>query len=212
MSITFCILLEDNRNIRRNFLNYARDLLRYFVSKCRDLYGSTLTVYNVHNLVHILQDVDNFNVSLDKIFSFPFENYLQVLKKFVKKSQNPLAQVVKRVSELERFAMNGADFKNLDTAIATRETDSWFLLSSGKFAQILNINQNSYDCRVTSNTSTKNLSIDPCDSKMINVVYIRNLNDASRRREIQKKYVLHKVVCLPYKDGFAITSFLHNIC
>ena len=60
---------------------------------------------------------------------------------FVMKSQNPLAQVVKRVSELERFEMNGTDFKNLDTVITTREKDSWFLLSLGKFAQILNISQ-----------------------------------------------------------------------
>ena len=74
--IAFRISLEDNKKIRRNFLNYTRDLLRCFASKCRDLYGSTFTLYNVHNLVHIWQDVDNFNVSLNKISSFPFENYL----------------------------------------------------------------------------------------------------------------------------------------
>ena len=170
LSIAFRTVREDNRNIRRTFRNYPRDLLIYFVSKCKDLYGNTFTVYNVHNLVLIWKDVDNFNVSLDKVSSFPFENHLQVLKKFVRKSQNPLAQVVKRVSELERFAMNGADFKNLDTVIATREKDSWFLFASGKFDQMLKINQNSYHCRVISNTSTKNLFIDPCDSKMINVV------------------------------------------
>ena len=78
----------------------------------------------------------------------------------MRKSQNPLAEVFKRVSELERFAMNRADFKKLDTVIATREKDSWFLLSSGKFVQILNINQNSYDYPVISNTSTKKLFID----------------------------------------------------
>ena len=65
LSNAFLILLEKNGNIRRNFLHYARDLLRYFVSKCRDLFGFRFTVYNVHNLVHIWQDVDNFNVSLD---------------------------------------------------------------------------------------------------------------------------------------------------
>ena len=91
LSIAFRILLEDDRNIHRNFLNYARDMLRYFVSKCRDLYGSTFTVYNVHNLVHIKQDVDNFNVSLDKISSFLFENYLQVLKKICEEIIEPLS-------------------------------------------------------------------------------------------------------------------------
>ena len=30
--------------------------------------------------------------------------------------------------------------------------------------------------------------------------------------EVQKKDVLCKAVCLPYKDDFAITSFLHDIC
>ena len=74
LSIAFRILLEDNRNICRNFINYARDLLRYFVSKFRDWYDSTFTIYNVHNLVNVWQDVDNFNVSLDEISSFPFEN------------------------------------------------------------------------------------------------------------------------------------------
>ena len=89
--IAFRILLEDNRNICRNFLNNARDLLRYFVSKCRDLYGSTFTVYNFHNSVHIWQDVGNFNFSLDKIFSFPFENYLQVLKRFCEETRETLS-------------------------------------------------------------------------------------------------------------------------
>ena len=53
LSAAFYILLEDNKNIHRNFLNYARDLLRYFASKCRNLYGSTFAVYDVYNLVHI---------------------------------------------------------------------------------------------------------------------------------------------------------------
>lgn len=98
LSITFRILLEDNRNIRGKCLIYARYLLRYFASKCRDLYGSTFTLYNVDNLIHVWQDVDNLNVYLDKISDLPFENYLQVLNKFLRKSRNSLSQVVMRVS------------------------------------------------------------------------------------------------------------------
>lgn len=98
LSITFRILLEDNRNIRGKCLIYARYLLRYFASKCRDLYGSTFTLYNVDNLIHVWQDVDNLNVYLDEISNLPFENYLQVLNKFLRKSRNSLSQVVMRVS------------------------------------------------------------------------------------------------------------------
>lgn len=98
LSITFRILLEDNRNIHGKCLIYARYLLRYFASKCRDLYGSTFTLYNVDNLIHVWQDVDNLNVYLDEISNLPFENYLQVLNKFLRKSRNSLSQVVMRVS------------------------------------------------------------------------------------------------------------------
>lgn len=98
LSITFRILLEDNRNIRGKCLIYARYLLRYFASKCRDLYGSTFTLYNVDNLIHVWQDVDNLNVYLDEISNLPFENYLQILNKFLRKSRNSLSQVVMRVS------------------------------------------------------------------------------------------------------------------
>ena len=40
-------------------------------------------VYNVHNLLHLSRDVKVFNCSLNHISAFPFENYLQKLKRLV---------------------------------------------------------------------------------------------------------------------------------
>ena len=69
------------------------------------------TVYNVHGLLHLWEDSHFFKKHLDEISSFSFENYLQVLKRFVRKSQNPLSQVVKRVAELEEHALSGSYHK-----------------------------------------------------------------------------------------------------
>lgn len=54
--------------------------------------------HNVHNLLHVVDDVRNFGC-LDNYSSFPFENYLQTLKKFIRKPSTPLQQVVNRIFE-----------------------------------------------------------------------------------------------------------------
>ena len=45
---------------------------------------------------------------LDKFSSFPFENYLQQLKRRIRRSNNPLAKLVKRLNESSNvWANNG---------------------------------------------------------------------------------------------------------
>lgn len=77
---------------------YSRTLLRHFVAESRKLYGPHFVSYNVHGLIHLPADVMRFG-PLDTFSCFPFENYLQQLKRKVRRSSNPLAQVVKRLSE-----------------------------------------------------------------------------------------------------------------
>ena len=81
------------------FVSYARDLLCWFVKNSRCVYGNLFTVYNVHALTHIADDVVYHGSSLNHISAFKFENYMQTIKKMVKNSNNPIAQIVKRISE-----------------------------------------------------------------------------------------------------------------
>ena len=64
------------------------------------LYGTDFVVYNTHGLVHLCDDV-KVHGHLDLISGFPFENYLQILKKMVRKPHSPLTQVIRRVSEMK---------------------------------------------------------------------------------------------------------------
>ena len=98
LSVGIRILLQA-RTMPNVMIEYARSLLRYNVSKAELIYGRTFTTYNVHNLVHLTDDVLNHNVGLHDISAFPFENYMQVIKKFVRNSKNPIAQIVKRLYE-----------------------------------------------------------------------------------------------------------------
>ena len=142
LSLAISVFLEENGEIRNEYLDYANDLIRHFVSACPEIYGASFVVYNVHSLIHLVEDCRNFDCSLDDISCFPFENHLQVVKKYVRKAQNPLAQIVKRVSELENVAMSSVSQKVITTKISKQNKDSWFLLKSGEFCQIKEINLN----------------------------------------------------------------------
>lgn len=72
--------------------------MKIFVKHAITLYGKEFCVYNVHILTHITDDAKKYG-SLNSINCFPFENYLQTLKKMLRKSNLPLQQVVRRLSE-----------------------------------------------------------------------------------------------------------------
>jgi hypothetical protein len=69
-----------------------------FVSDAEVLYGNDILVYNVHCLVHLANDVKNLGC-LDDFSAFVFENKLGQLKKLVRKPQQPMQQIMRRLHE-----------------------------------------------------------------------------------------------------------------
>ena len=80
LSVALSILLNSDVKVREHYLDYANKLLEYFVGNCSHIYGETFNVYNVHGLLHLHEDVENHNTSLNEISCFQFENHMQVLK------------------------------------------------------------------------------------------------------------------------------------
>lgn len=91
-------------------LEYARTLLKYFVKYFIVLYGSENVSHNVHNLLHTCDDVQYFG-PLDSFSAFPFENHMQYFKKFVRKGERPLEQIVKRINEQDVSTLNNHQSK-----------------------------------------------------------------------------------------------------
>jgi len=95
LSISMRILLSNDFT---NYVDYAQELLNYFVVNFELLYGKHFVSHNVHALTHIVDDYKHFG-TLDNISAFPFENYMKTLKKMVRKHELPLQQVIKRHHE-----------------------------------------------------------------------------------------------------------------
>ncbi|KAE9522426.1 hypothetical protein AGLY_017185 [Aphis glycines] len=93
LNIAMTILLSNNMD---NYLEYAQNLLNYFIQNFEPLYVRHLMSFNVHGLSHITNDYKKFG-PLDNIAAFPFENYLKQLKNMVRKHDKP--QIIKRLNE-----------------------------------------------------------------------------------------------------------------
>ena len=102
LTVAFSVLLNPDYNFRNSHIEYARELLIYFVKNSPRVYGDIFVSYNVHALIHIADDVEHYGSSLNGIMAFQFENHLRGLKKSVKKAQNPIFQVAKRIAEMEK--------------------------------------------------------------------------------------------------------------
>lgn len=79
-------------------LEIARELFIYFVKSFRELYGEKYMSYNIHNLLHIVDDVLRYGV-LEDFSAYPFESSLGKLKKKVRHGNKMLEQVINRVLE-----------------------------------------------------------------------------------------------------------------
>ncbi|XP_016664012.2 uncharacterized protein LOC107885091 [Acyrthosiphon pisum] len=101
LHICFRILLTSN--VESELIHFCEKLLIYFVDKFGKLYGKHFISHNVHGLLHIVDDYAQYG-ALDNCSCFPFENFLQFLKKMVRKFEKPLEQVIKRYNEYLTFS------------------------------------------------------------------------------------------------------------
>lgn len=68
-------------------IEYAQQLLEYFIRTFEITYGKKYMSYNFHNLLHICLDVKKFG-HLDAYSAFKFENYMSAVKKNLEKTTN----------------------------------------------------------------------------------------------------------------------------
>ncbi|KAJ8687163.1 hypothetical protein QAD02_022957 [Eretmocerus hayati] len=84
------ILSDSDQYVINNA--YADSLLREFIRDYKILYGEEYLVYNLHNLIHLAEEALQ-NGTLDSFSAFPFENFMRILKSFVRKPEGPLQQI-----------------------------------------------------------------------------------------------------------------------
>jgi len=80
LHVAVSILCSNRYCYQQKWLNYAKNLIECFVKQFGIIYGKHNISYNIHGLLHLVDDVENYG-SLDNFSTFQFESYLGHLKK-----------------------------------------------------------------------------------------------------------------------------------
>lgn len=95
---TACRILSSD-NLCQKYNYQAKVYLSNFVMLTKQYYNTQSLVMNIHNLVHLADDVKNMKCSLSNYTAFPFENLLGKMKKILRSGNRPLAQLCRRLHE-----------------------------------------------------------------------------------------------------------------
>lgn len=105
MLLHVAIKILVNGEMCKTYATYAESLLKLYVTWGAQLYGAKYVTFNVHNLIHLANDVRKHG-NLDEFSAFPFENKLQKMKNLLRKRGKPLQQIVRRLQEIDRAKSN----------------------------------------------------------------------------------------------------------
>jgi hypothetical protein len=111
----------------------------------------------------------------NKISCFPFENYLQKLKKLIKlisSSNNPVAQIAKRMAEMESIAADNFDC-SLDiqtNGLQVQMPDNCYLMYNGNTCFLHAVLQHDMlEVQILHRSHLRNWFSLPCESSHINI-------------------------------------------
>ena len=164
LSVASCMLISPD--LAEVHATYAGELLKHFVEKGRSLYGNEFLVYNVHSMLHLKDEAEEYG-SLDACSAFMFENYMQKIKRLVRSGKKPIAQIAKRLSESSGIIPQRSDY-----SITPKTPDNVFIVNESSCCEVIDDGGNVdgegnrlFMCRLFENTVSWFES--PCDSRLI---------------------------------------------
>lgn len=225
----FCGITICSHEMYKMLLPLAQELLLYFVDKYKHHYGADYITSNVHNLVHVVDEVQRFG-ALHTFSSYPFENKLYLIKRMLREGKNPLAQVAKRLSELDGirvttnknkkshpvlikskkscFEIHFEDFK-----LSTKNKDKYFMSKDNEIIELKDIynNNNEIELHGFQIKELENMFEKPMKSCHFHI-YKSKINQGVRNLKcLRPKDVKFKYVCTAYQHELYFVPLLHTI-
>lgn len=175
LSVIMHMLLSPS--LCMHYCDYVDKLLIVWIKRSQKLYGRHFVVYNVHSLLHLVDDVRKFG-NLDNISSFPFENFMRCLKSAIRKPQKVLEQLANRVAE---GYFNNKTCEAIEHGVRREHTCGPVLSGLIEFKQYRELQLNNFTIKLTSGDNCL-----MCEGK---VALVQNIfSDGSIIKLVVKKF------------------------
>jgi hypothetical protein len=209
LTVALCILM--NPLLVQNHWQYAKSLLEYFIVQSAKVYGRKFVTYNVHSLIH-LPDVALRYGCIENCSAYPFENYMQNIKKLVKCGPNPLVQIDRRLAELRQI-VSASLGKKKHTRVESSSPNNCFTLKSGKFClvnKIIHGEHNSLQVLCEVFHKTKAEFDDPCDSRILGIRRVDFRHAEMKILPVNDLYRKGMFIKMNARTGVVVPLIHHN--
>lgn len=132
----FCAVTICESRRYSHLLQLASALFDDYIECFREIYGEQYMTSNLHNLVHLVDEVKMFG-ELQSFIAYAFENKIGNIKRMLRNGRNALPQVAKQTMEMTAHNISTSDIENTpDKIVLTRPNDiqgvpSKFRLATG---------------------------------------------------------------------------------
>ncbi|XP_055615969.1 uncharacterized protein LOC129762028 [Toxorhynchites rutilus septentrionalis] len=202
-----------------------------FIEEFIRIYGEQYITSNIHNLEHIVGDVNQFG-SLYTISAYPFESYLFQIKNLVRQGNNCLEQVVNRMLERNAIHERGdkmsenitpkiirrgsyvrCEIKN-EFMISNSFKDAWFLTKNLEIVKMIDATTDCnggitlHGCPVQNYSNFFEL---PIRSSCLYIFLVKLFLKSGKTYNIND--ITCKFVAVPYtQNTIVLLPLLHTIC
>lgn len=217
-------------------LPVAETMLNHFVDNYGKFYGQEYITSNVHNLIHVVDEVKRFG-TLKSFNAYPFENKLSSIKRMIRTGNKPLQQIANRLIE-RQYNIEVVNLRNdtshnyptiksykygskLKTVIqlesfilSTDNGDKWFLTNNNHLVELRSATCNDQGRMQIIGNRIENLRNDvfetPIKSSYLNIFMI-NENKISKTEAIY--YITDikcKLVSVSYNSNIYFAPLIHT--
>lgn len=208
LTVACRLLCNKNKNFK---LVEARKYLKEFVDTAPTLYGETIMSLNMHNLIHLCDDVESSGCSLNEISAFSFESYLGSISSALRSPNHLVAQYCHRMIEKDTFSKNEASnppevqiimkkmnsivkLKYKSIILSTRHPNNMVLLQDKSIARIckFSIVNDNYYATIQRYDKKEQVFDDPCDSGTLDIWEISRISKI--KVDIQLQQIKDKLI------------------
>ena len=159
--------------------------------------------------MHLADDCQNLHSSLNDISAFKFENYLHVIKKSIRNTNKPVAQIAKRKLEVESHCTQMHKKENeIKCSISFR--DSCFRHNNKLVFVKRRLDDTRYECEVVHFSKVQHFYEKPMKSRDLSIGLIPARHCSLGSKNILSVEELYqKLMILPYKDSYIVLPMIH---
>lgn len=232
LQLHVAIIILCDPNLYLSQTNLAKKLLRDYVESFSEIYGQHHIVYNIHSLIHLTDDIYKLG-TLDDHSSFMFESYNYQISQLLRKSNQPIQQLGKRIYE-EMQVNTAAQLKNHITyptfykkdrnadkfyAVKLRSNltlnssrkNCWFLTKKDEIGKFLHVKKENSQYWIVADAvkNLKDFYTFPISSSYLSIFSALKI---SRRERITVTMdeIVSKVFCMEINDEIVFSPLRHN--